>query len=356
MSIEAARHGSMANLKIYLLKNAALITVIVVFLAFYIFYNSNHPRGFSTAVYIQNANEVFALAMVAMAQTIPVLMGGLDLSVGAIMTLVNCLASHLLNGSPLQMAFGFVACLLAGLACGFLNGCVVVYGRIQPIIATLATGAIFMGIALFLRPTPGGNVDGDLAWALTNDLYEIAATYGFAQNGEAPWFTPIAWIPVPLVLLVAAALLVWLPFARSVTGRSVYAIGSAEGAAYMSGLSIDRAKIAAFTLGGFFAGLGGLYLTLQTSSGNADIPQAGAYTLNSIAAVVIGGTSLLGGVGSAIGSIFGALVLRTISFNFRIFEIDPLLQPLFEGVVLLAAVSLGALAVVRVKNTLELFR
>ena len=72
--------------------------------------------------------------------------------------------------------------------------------------------------------------------------------------------------------------------------------------------------------------------------------------------MVIGGTSLLGGVGSAIGSIFGALVLRTISFNFRIFDIDPLLQPLFEGVVLLGAVSIGALSVLRIKNTLELFR
>lgn len=346
----------MVNVRIALLKNTAFIAVILVFLALYVFYNLNHPRGFSTAVYIQNANEVFALAMVAMAQTIPVLMGGLDLSVGAIMTLVSCLASHLLNGSGWQIAFGFVACLLSGAACGFLNGCIVVYGRIQPIIATLATGAIFMGIALVLRPSPGGNVDGDLAWVMTNDLYEIAATYGFADGGEASWFTPIAWIPLPLIFIVLAAVLIWLPFARSVTGRTVYAVGSAEGAAYMSGLSIDRAKIAAFTLGGFFAGMGGLYLTLQTSSGNADIPQAGAYTLNSIAAVVIGGTSLLGGVGSAIGSIFGALVLRTISFNFRIFEIDPLLQPLFEGVVLLSAVSLGALAIFRVKNTLEQFR
>ncbi|NND92635.1 MAG: ABC transporter permease [Granulosicoccus sp.] len=356
MSGSSGQRRSLTNLAISLKQNAALITVIVVFLAFYVFYNLNHPRGFSTAVYIQNANEVFALAMVAMAQTIPVLMGGLDLSVGAIMTLVNCLASHLINGSPAQMALGILLCLLAGTACGFINGCVVVYGRIQPIIATLATGAIFMGLALFLRPSPGGDVDGDLSWVFTNDLYEVAATYGFAQSGEAAWFTPIAWIPVPLILLVLAAVIVWMPFARSITGRTVYAIGSAEGAAYMSGLGIDRAKIAAFTLGGFFAGMGGLYLTLQTSSGNADIPQAGAYTLNSIAAVVIGGTSLLGGVGSAIGSIFGALVLRTISFNFRIFEIDPLLQPLFEGVVLLAAVSLGALAVVRVKNTLELFR
>ena len=98
-------------------------------------------------------------------------------------------------------------------------------------------------------------------------------------------------------------LLVWVPFRSSVTGRTVYAIGSAEGAAYMSGLPIDRAKLAAFTLAGLFAGVGGLFLALQTSSGNADIPQAGAYTLNSIAAVVIGGTSLLGGTGGAIGSI-----------------------------------------------------
>lgn len=346
----------MKDLKLRVSQNAPVLTALLIFILFYVFYNMNHPRGFSVAVLIQNSNEVFALAMVAMAQTVPVLLGGLDLSVGAIMTLVNTIASHLLNGSPLEMAFGMIVSLAAGAACGFVNGCIVVYGRIQPIIATLATGAIFLGLALFLRPSPGGNVDGDLSWAATNDLYEIAATYGFAQDGEAAWFQLISWIPVPVVLLVLVAVFVWLPFARSVTGRTVYAIGSGEGAAYMSGLSIDRAKIAAFTLGGFFAGIGGLYLTLQTSSGNADIPQAGAYTLNSIAAVVIGGTSLLGGVGTAIGSIFGALILRTISFNFRIFEIDPLMQPLFEGVVLLAAVSLGAFRVLRVKNTLELFR
>ena len=124
----------------------------------------------------------------------------------------------------------------------------------------------------------------------------------------------------------------------------------------MSGLDVNRARIAAFALGGFFAGCGGLFLAIQTSSGNAGIPQAGAYTLNSIASVVIGGTSLLGGAGSAIGSIFGAMILRVISFFFRIFDIAPLLQPLFEGLILLVAVSIGALRVLRVKNTLELFR
>jgi ribose transport system permease protein len=153
---------------------------------------------------------------------------------------------------------------------------------------------------------------------------------------------------------VLVVVLVWLPFRATVTGRNVYAVGSSEAAAYMSGLAIDRARLAAFTLAGFFAGVGGLYLAIQTSSGNADVPQAGGYTLNSIAAVVIGGTVLTGGSGGAVGSLVGALVIRAISFNFRIFDVPPLLQPLFEGLVLLAAVSLGASRVFRVRNRLQL--
>ena len=345
-----------SDLVLRLRQNFALVVAVALFAIFYLGYHLAHPKGFSTAVLVQNADEAFTLAMVAMAQTVPVLLGGLDLSAGAVMTLVDCIASHLLAGSPLQIALGMVVCLAAGAAAGFVNGCVVVYGRIQPIIATLATGAIYLGLALFIRPTPGGKIDADLNWAMTNSLEDFAATLGIFEDGKAAWFAPIAWIPVALVLLVLVAVLVWMPFRRSVLGRSVYAIGSAEGAAYMSGLPIDRAKLAAFAMGGFLAGIGGLFLAIQTSSGNADLPQAGGYTLNSIASVVIGGTSLLGGTGSAIGSIFGSLILRVISFYFRIFDIAPLLQPLFEGVVLLAAVSLGALRVFRIKNRLELFR
>ncbi len=368
-----------SNLIIRLRQNFALVTAVALFCVVYLFYHLAHPKGFSSAVLVQNADEVFTLAMVAMAQTVPVLMAGLDLSVGALMTLVDCFASYLLSGSPdgtplaidvgtlhLSVAtipggvsgliLGMIICLAIGVLGGFLNGCVVVYGRIQPIIATLATGAIYIGMALFLRPQPGGKIDDDLNWAVTNSLGDFASTVDIFNDGSAPWFAPFAWIPVPFVLLALIAVVVWVPFRRSVTGRAIYAVGSAEGAAYMSGLAVDRAKIAAFTLGGFFAGCGGLFLAIQTSSGNADIPQAGAYTLNSIASVVIGGTSLLGGTGSAIGSIFGALILRVISFFFRIFDIAPLLQPLFEGIILLAAVSIGALRVLRIKNTLELFR
>ena len=344
----------MSNLRLRLRHNLAALLALLLFALFYGVYNAVHPKGFSTDVLIQNANESLALVMVAMAQAVPVLAGGLDLSVGAVMTLVNCVASYVLDGTPLAMLGGAVLCLLVGAAAGFLNGCVVVYGRLQPIIATLATGAVYIGLALFLRPSPGGTVDQDLSWAMTNDLHELASTYGFFDSGDAAWFQPVAWLPLPFLFAVIVAVCVWLPFRSTVTGRSVYAVGSAEGAAYMSGLAVDRAKLAAFTAAGFFAGVGGLYLALQTSSGNADVPQANAYTLNSIAAVVIGGTSLTGGSGGAIGAAVGALVIRAISFNFRIFSVPPLLQPLFEGLVLLAAVSLGAARVFRIKNRLQL--
>jgi ribose transport system permease protein len=357
MELEAAMSNSnLSDFALRIRQNIGFSIVVVLFVVVYFLYHLAHPKGFSTQVLIQNFNEVFSLAMLAMAQTVPVLMGGLDLSVGAVMTLVDCLASHLLQGSATNIAFGIVVCLAAGALAGLINGCVVVYGRIQPIIATLATGAIYIGLALFLRPTPGGKINEDLNWALTNGLEDFAGTIGIFEDGKAPWFSVIAWIPTALVMLVLIAIMIWIPFRRSVTGRTVYAIGSAEGAAYMSGLNINRAKLVAFTLAGFFAGIGGLFMAIQTSSGNADIPQAGGYTLSSIASVVIGGTSLLGGVGGAIGSIFGTMVLKVISFSFRIFDIAPLLQPLFEGLVLLAAVSLGALSILRVKNQLELFR
>jgi ribose transport system permease protein len=345
-----------SDLLIRLRQNTGLLFAIVLFAAIYLLYNVVHPKGFSAPVLVQNADEAFALALLAMAQTAPVLLGGLDLSVGAVMTMVNCLASHLVVGGAFEITSGILICLVSGAVFGLINGLIVVYGRLQPIIVTLASGAIALGLALLLRPKPGGKIDEDLSWALTNSLADFADTYGLFDGGKASWFQPIAWIPVALLLLILITVLVWLPLRRTIIGRTIYAIGSSDGAAYMSGLPIAGAKLAAFTLAGFFAAVGGLFLAIQTSSGNADIPQAGAYTLNSIAAVVIGGTSLLGGTGSAIGSIFGALVLRVISFNFRIFDVAPLLQPLVEGVVLLAAVSLGALPMLRVKNTLELFR
>ena len=354
----------MSGLRLRLSQNLGLLLAICLFVALYALYSVLHPRGGSVDVLVQNANESFALILVSMAQTVPVLTGGLDLSVGPQMTLANCLASTVVSGSPIQIFLGILFCVATGLLVGFINGCIVVFGRIQPIIATLATGAIYTGLSLFLRPTPGGTVDPDLSWVATNALAEMDTTYGWFPSGAPSWFANgIGRLPVPIILILTIALFVWLPFRGTLTGRGCYAVGSAEGAAYMSGVPVGRSKLAAYVLAGFFATCGGIYLALQTGSGNADIAQAGAYTLNSIAAVVIGGTSLFGGSGGAIGSIFGALVLRAMSFCFRVFDSEgplgalanPLLQPIFEGLILLLAVSLGAARVFRAKNRLDVF-
>ena len=210
------------------------------------------------------------------------------------------------------------------------------------------------GIDLFGgRGTIWGAIAGALVLAMIGNVLNLLGVVAYWQ-----------WIVQGLVLLVAVVLFIWLPFRNSETGRAVYAVGSNEAAAYMSGVKVNRAKLAAYTLGGLFAGLAGLYFAVQTGSGNADPIQAGTYTLNSIAAVVIGGTSMLGGSGGAIATIFGVFVLRSITFCFRVVDSDsaigflsnPLLQPMFEGIILLLAVCLGAARVFRVKNRLNLFQ
>ena len=298
-------------------------------------YIANHPSGWTVPVLTTAANKAVLLAIVAMAQTLPVLTSGIDLSVGMVFVLANCLASHLVVGGPVQAAFGIVVVLGAGALCGWVNGVIIVYGRLQPIITTLATGTVYFGLSLALRPVPGGEVQPGLADALTG------APFG---------------VPALLLVLVAVVALVWIPYRRSVIGRAAMAIGSAEGAAYMSGVPIGRAKIVAYTLAGLLAAIGGRLLTFVTYSGEASSAIGGTYTLNSIAAVVIGGTSLAGGAGSAIGSIFGAFVLRTIGDLLFVFDLEPLWQPLFQGVILLVAVSLGAVQLLRVGNRLELFK
>jgi ribose transport system permease protein len=324
------------EVRLWLGQNYGPVLAIAVFVLMFAIYIGNHSAGLTVPVLTTAANKGVLLALVAMAQTLPILTGGLDLSVGMVFILANCIASNVVVGSPLQAALGVVLVLAIGALAGFVNGCIVVYGRLQPIITTLATGAVYYGIALWIRPIPGGDVQEDLADFMTYTVFEV--------------------VPTSLVLLLVVVLVVWLPFRSSVVGRGCYAAGSAEGAAYMSGVQIGRSKLAAYTLASLLAAIAGLMLTFVTYSGEASAAIGNTYTLNSIASVVIGGTSLYGGAGGAIGSIFGAFVLRTIDDLLFVFDLPPLWQPLFQGVILLAAVSLGAARVLQIRNRLELFR
>jgi ribose transport system ATP-binding protein len=314
--------------------NVGPLTALLVFAVMFLLFSVKQQNGLSVNVLTSLSNKGVVLALVAMAQTLVILTGGFDLSAGMILTMASCLASVIVNGSPGQIALGVIGVLASGLAAGAINASIVVFGRIQPIIATLATGAIYFGIALLLRPSPGGEVSEDLSNALTYDL---------------------GGIPTTCLLLVGFLAFVWWPFRNSVVGRSCYALGSAEGAAYMSGLAIGRSRFAAYSLAGLLAAAGGLVLSLISLSGEASASQGGFYTLNSIAAVAIGGTSLFGGSGGMIGSILGAFILRTISDLLFVFNAPALWQPLFQGFILLGAVCLGGLRVLRNKNQMDVF-
>jgi ribose transport system permease protein len=319
----------------HLREHRGTLLAFAAFVVMFTIYAANHPVGLNANVATTAANKGVLLAIVAMAQTLVVLTAGIDLSVGMVLVLANCLASSIVVGTPLMTALGVVGVLLVGCLCGAINGVIVIYGRLQPIVTTIATGAVYYGVALAIRRVPGGDVDATLADALT---------------GQLP-----GGVPASLVLLFALVLIVWLPFRRSAIGRAAYALGSSEVAAYMSGVPIQRAKLVAYTLSGLLASIAGLFVTFITYSGEASAANGSTYTLYSIAAVVLGGVSLFGGSGSAVGAIFGALMFRTIGDLLFVFNLDPLWQPLFQGVVLATAVCLGSARLLRVRNRLDLY-
>jgi ribose transport system permease protein len=326
----------MKDWRFWLAEQRGTLMALAIFLVMFAIYVSNHPAGLTANVVQTASNKGVLLAFVAMAQALVVITAGIDLSVGMTLVLTNCLASWIVVGTPVPTALGVVGVLLTGLACGATNGLLVIVGRLQPIVATIATGAVYFGLALLLRPFPGGSVNETLADALTGRMFGV--------------------VPASLVALVAVILFVWVPFRRTELGRAAYAAGSAEPAAYMSGVPIRKGKFAAYVLSGLFAAMGGLFLTFFTYTGEAAYASGNAYTLFAIASVVLGGVSLYGGRGSAVGAVFGALAFRTIGDLLFVFDFEPLWQPLFQGVVLLIAVSLGALVLVRVRNRLEWFR
>ena len=314
-------------------RNRSLVITIAALAVLFATFIAIHPRGFSTYVITIWFNQGTLLGLAAIAQFFVVLVRGVDLSVGPTIALTNVVASYLLLGSPGAIAFGIVAVLMLGTICGLINGIAVVYGRIQPVVATLATGSVISGLALLLRPTPGGSIDEALSDALTYDIYGV---------------------PASAIVLVVVLFVLHVPLRRSPLGLAMYAVGSSEESAHMTGVRVRQVKLAAYGASGTFAALAGLYVSMVTLTGDPGIGPA--YTLNSIAAVVLGGISLSGGVGSPLGAVVGALILKTISSLMFFSGLPPLAQPFFEGLVLAVAIALGAFGMLQVRNRLELFR
>jgi ribose/xylose/arabinose/galactoside ABC-type transport system permease subunit len=309
-----------------------LVFVVVALVCLFALFIATHPRGFSVYVVTIWANQGVLLALAALSQFFVILVRGIDLSTGSIIALTNVAASFLVSGSPSEVAAGIVAVLLLGTLCGLLNGLVVVYGRVEPIVATLATGAIYGGVALMLRPVPGGDIDDTLGDLLTYDVYGV---------------------PTSLIVLAIVVVAVTIPLRRTRIGLSMLAVGSGEASAFLTGVRIAAAKLVAFSLAGFFAALTALYIAFVTLTGDAAIGPT--YTLNSIAAVVLGGVPLTGGVGAPILPVLGALILKTISSLMFFTGIPPLAQSFFEGLVLAIAIGIGAVDALRSRSKLKAF-
>jgi ribose transport system permease protein len=277
------------------------------------------------------------LGFAAMAQATVVLAGGIDLSVGSMMSLVNVVSAlAMAHDADLAAALPVLVLIVVGTAAaGALTGLVVTVSRVPDIIVTLATSFLWAGLALQVMPTPGGAAPMDFVNVFTGELNNV-----FAWTGDVG-----ANIPAGLLLLLVVLAAVWLPFRRSRSGLALYAVGSNRAAAFLSGVSVARTRIIAYALGGVFAALAGLALTATTSNGSA---VSGTYfTLNSVAAIVLGGVSLTGGRGNMIGPLAAAFVLIQVNTLLTFLGFDQNWSQVIQGSLVVLVVMFAGLLLVR---------
>jgi ribose transport system permease protein len=269
------------------------------------------------------AIDALPLCFAAMAQAIVVISGGIDLSIGSLMGAINVLsAREMVDMSFRQaLAFSLLLVVLAVLASGF-TGLIITLTRIPDIVVTLGMLFVWQGVALWIMEIPGGGVPLDYSDLALGDL----GTTG---------------IPNGALVVLVALLLVWVPLRWLRPGLAIYAVGSNRNSAYLSGIGVARTRVGAYLLAGVFTGLGGLALT--ASSGIGDPNSGATYTLNSVAAVVLGGVSLLGGVGGLIGVIAAAYVLTLSKIILLLRGTDPNYANVYQGALIILVVVIGGL-------------
>lgn len=277
---------------------------------------------------------VLPFAFAVAAQTVVVIAGGIDLSIASMMALTSVTAAVLMKGASEEFALLVVPLVLfLGLVLGAINGTLIVLTRVPDIVVTLAMLFVWQGTALLVLESPGG--------AAASWLKELLV--GTVPLPGVP-SAVTDFLPKALVLLVVCLGIVWIPLRRSRLGLSIYAIGSNSLAAFRSGVAVNRTRILAYMLGGLFASMGGLVLTMSTGIG-APIP--GPYLLASVAAVVLGGVTLTGGRGGLLGPIVAVCILRLVRTDLTFLAVDPNVTTIVEGTIMVIVVMLGALLAMR---------
>jgi ribose transport system permease protein len=266
------------------------------------------------------------VGVLALGETFVIITGGIDLSVGTVMTLSAVMTGVVITNMGLPLPIGIVAGILTGGVMGLVNGILIARFRLPPFIATLGTLNIAKGLALV--------ISGLAPIYFTNTPEFNETVMGSLLGSLIPGFD----IPNIVLILFGAALIAGFILSRTVLGRYTYALGSNEEAARLSGVNTAAWKAAVYTLGGMFAGLGGVLIGARVNSAQ---PALGfGYELDAIAAVVIGGTSLSGGEGSILGTIIGAFIISTLTNGLRIMSVPQEWQTVVTGVVVILAVYL----------------
>jgi ribose/xylose/arabinose/galactoside ABC-type transport system permease subunit len=292
---------------------AALLIALGVLIAII---GSQKPDIFFLPVNLLNIGQAITLlGLVALAQTVVIIMGGLDISVGSIVGLVSILIALAMRDNN-NIFVGIAAGLAAGAAAGLVNGLLITKGRIEPIIATLGTMAVFRGLAFTVtKGAPIGIMDKS-----------------FNKIGSGT----LLGIPNPVIILIVVALAFYIFLNYTYYGRHLYAIGGNAVAAGLTGINIQRYKLGIYALCGLVAGIAAIILTARSNAGQ---PNAGTnLELDSITAAALGGTALSGGRGSVLGTILGVLILGVLNNGMILLGVTQFYQFILRGVLLILAV------------------
>jgi ribose transport system permease protein len=291
---------------------------------------------FLTVSNLANVTRQSAItAILGVGQTLVILTAGIDLSVGAIAALSASVSAVMMTQrlevaglaiGPTSFLFGFLIAVAVGTLSGMLNGLIITRGRIPDFIATLGTLATLRGIALLVTgglPVPSHLTATELKGYLPEQMI---------------WMGGSSILGIPVAGLIALAVVVagWFLLRYTALGRAIFAVGGNQEAARVSGISIDRTKIAVYTLSGLLAGIGGFVLAGRLNSANALM--ADGENLRSIAAVVIGGTNLFGGEGGVIGSLIGALIMGVLANGLNLLNVSAFWQRVIQGLVIVLVV------------------
>ncbi|EPP5772394.1 MULTISPECIES: ribose ABC transporter permease [Vibrio] len=278
-----------------------------------------NPNFFTVDNLLNILRQTSVNAIIAVGMTLVILTAGIDLSVGSVLALCGAFAATLV-AMEVPVLVAVPTALLAGAALGAISGIIIAKGKVQAFIATLVTMTLLRGVTMVYtdgRPISTGFTD-------------TADTFAWFGTGYA------LGIPVPVWLMVVVFTGAWYLLNHTRFGRYVYAVGGNESATRLSGINVDRVKIGVYAICGLLAALAGIIVTSRLSSAQ---PTAGmGYELDAIAAVVLGGTSLMGGKGRIMGTLIGALIIGFLNNALNLLDVSSYYQMIAKAVVILLAV------------------